>query len=65
MTSRVARKIKIHHLDPSVDRRIKIAQAQQVFGPYRMMLSDLNAGVEKEASPITMFLKIKGKREKY
>jgi hypothetical protein len=30
-----------------------------------MMLSDLNAGEEKEAGPITMFLQRKGKREKY
>jgi hypothetical protein len=34
--------MNIYHLDPSVDRRIKIVrQLEQVFDPYRMILKEL------------------------
>jgi hypothetical protein len=39
----ITSRIKIHNLDPSVDRSIRIAwQFKQVFKPYHMMLKELN-----------------------
>lgn len=41
-------RIKVHHLDPSMDRSIKIIQqSEQVFEPYHMMFRELKG--EKSA----------------
>jgi hypothetical protein len=58
----VTPRIKMHHSDPSVDRRIIVfRQLKQVFEPYRMMLKELKG--ETEASSITTYLQRKGKQK--
>jgi hypothetical protein len=37
----VAWRIKIHHSDTPVVRRIKIVQLEQVFEPYRMLFMEM------------------------
>jgi hypothetical protein len=50
----VAPRIKIHYLDPTVDRSIKIVQQlEQVFEPYRVFFKELQ---EEKQLPIQRFL---------
>lgn len=54
----VVSEVKIHHLDPPVDRSIRIVwQLEQVLKPYHMMFKDMKGG--KKQLPSQYFCKKK------
>jgi hypothetical protein len=53
----VAWRIKIHHSNTPVERRIKIVQLEQVFEPYRMLFKEMKEGKKERSSSHQWFCK--------